>query len=43
MRKEYILPIVQVSVITGITALFSACMFSKGNVDSDPINYGEGE
>ena len=40
MRKEYILPIVQVSVITGITALLSA---SKGNVDSDPINYGEGE
>jgi len=40
MRKEYILPTVQVSAITGITALLSA---SKGNVYPDPIDYGEGE
>ncbi len=38
MRKEYILPTVQVSAITGITALLSA---SKGNVDLTPIS-GEG-
>jgi hypothetical protein len=40
MRKEYILPTVQVSAITGITALLSA---STGNVYLTPINYGEGE
>jgi len=42
MRKEYILPTVQVSAITGITALLSASMF-PGNVDPKPIDGGVGE
>ena len=43
MRKEYILPFVQVELINTTAALLAASLFPKGNVDSTPIDGGSGD